>query len=390
MKKYLPITIILMLLVIALSACNLPSSELSPADKTATIDAAVAETVQAGIDQAQDTTDQGGNGNGSDSGDTTEEVPPSETPEAPPTDTPDIPTPTPTSTTVPCNLAQFITDVTVPDGTVYEPGDVFDKTWRLKNVGSCAWTAGYEIVFAGGDAMDAPSAVSVTAGTVNPGQSVDITVTMTAPADEGTYRGNWRMRDPSDVIFDIQNSSSGMFWVEIEVEEAAPTEQTVEINLSSRGMVFDGVSTHTNANNAGDNGDDVGIQGFVTYDLSGIPDGATIKRARLIKVSHDVLGDPFGSLGCLRAYVHNYGSVGFEDFKPAGVTGAIVRFCSEADLSDSTDQLMNSIGIAGIENALASDSFQIRLQFKDMHTDGDGVADVFRGSFKLAIVYEAP
>ena len=390
MKKHLPLILILTLCVLALSGCNLPSGDLSPADKTATIDAAVAETVQAGIDQGQDSSDPDGNGDGSDSDGSADEVPPTDTPEAPPTDTPDLPTPTPSNTPLPCNLAQFVTDVTVPDGEIFEPGDVFDKTWRLKNVGSCAWTAGYEIVFAGGDAMDAPSAVSVTAGTVNPGQSVDITVTMTAPADEGTYRGNWRMRDPSDVIFNIQNSSSGMFWVEIEVEEAAPEEETIEINFSSRGMVFDGTNSQTNANNAGDSSANLGIQGFVTFDVSGIPDGSTIKRARLIKISHDVLGDPFGSIGCLRAYVHNYGSVGLEDFKPAGATGAIVRFCSEADLSDPSDQLLNSAGVTGIENALASNNFQIRLQFKEMHTNGNGVADAFRGSFKLAVVFEAP
>ena len=51
---------------------------------------------------------------------------------------------------------------------------------------------------------------------------------------------------------------------------------------------------------------------------------------------------------------------------------------------------MNSGGIAGLQAALASNSFQIRLQFKEKHTNGDGVADVFRGDFKLSIAYETP
>lgn len=45
-----------------------------------------------------------------------------------------------------CDWAQFITDVTVPDGTKYEPGETFEKTWRLKNIGTCTWTISYSLV----------------------------------------------------------------------------------------------------------------------------------------------------------------------------------------------------------------------------------------------------
>jgi len=39
-----------------------------------------------------------------------------------------------------CDRAQFISDVTVPDGTTFAPGATFTKTWRLKNSGTCTWT----------------------------------------------------------------------------------------------------------------------------------------------------------------------------------------------------------------------------------------------------------
>jgi len=29
--------------------------------------------------------------------------------------------------------AQFVADVTVPDDTVFKPGEAFEKIWRLKN-----------------------------------------------------------------------------------------------------------------------------------------------------------------------------------------------------------------------------------------------------------------
>jgi hypothetical protein len=152
--------------------------------------------------------------------------------------------------------------------------------------------------------------------------------------------------------------------------------------------VVQGDYTNTSANNAGDTDADLGRQGFITFDISAIPDGATILSAKLVRVDHDTLGDPFGSLGCLRAYVDNYGSLDLGDYQPTGVTGAFVRFCSEADLSDGNLQTMNSIGISGIESALASDTFQIRLQFKDAHSDNDGTADVVRAKFKLVVTYE--
>jgi len=380
-KRYLNI-LVLILLVVLLSACNMPNGSPSPAEQTAIIDRSVAETVAAG----PDTETQDGDPTITETAD-----PGSGDPATPtPTITPEPDTPTPSNTPIPCNLGRFVTDVSVPDGTKYEPGEVFTKTWRIKNTGSCAWTSGYDIVFSGGDAMNAPSSVQITNGTVNPGQNVDVSVVMTAPADEGTYRGNWQLRDPSDIIFGIENSSSGLFWVEIEVEAPAPTTNSVNITYSTRGQVEDGLNVNTNVSNAGDTSNDVGLQGFVTYDVSGIPDNATILTAKFKIVSNDVLGDPFGNLGCLRAYVDNYNTVGYEDFTAAGATGSFVRFCSEADLPSLTKQTMNSGGISGLQNALASNTFQIRLQFKQQHTNGDGVADVFRGEFKLAITYETP
>ena len=59
-------------------------------------------------------------------------------------------------------------------------------------------------------------------------------------------------------------------------------------------------------------------------------------------------------------------------------------------MNNSTDQTMNATGISGVQNALASDKFQIRLQFKDMHSDGDGVADVIRPTLKIIVTYEEP
>lgn len=42
----------------------------------------------------------------------------------------------PTNTPQPCDQADFVQDVSIPDGTRMLPGQAFTKTWRLRNVGA--------------------------------------------------------------------------------------------------------------------------------------------------------------------------------------------------------------------------------------------------------------
>ncbi|MFO3797994.1 MAG: NBR1-Ig-like domain-containing protein, partial [Anaerolineales bacterium] len=93
-----------------------------------------------------------------------------------------------------CDWAQFIADVTIPDGTVMAPGTAFTKTWRLKNIGTCTWGSGYRLAFSSGSQMDAPAEVNLPYS-VAPGQMVDVSVTMTAPSTPGTYRGYWLLKN---------------------------------------------------------------------------------------------------------------------------------------------------------------------------------------------------
>ncbi|NIO70694.1 MAG: hypothetical protein GTN71_17095, partial [Anaerolineae bacterium] len=108
----------------------------------------------------------------------------------------ETPTPTPTG----CILdAAFVADVTVPDGTVFEPGARIDKIWRIRNSGSCPWESGYTWVFVSGDQMGAAASQAVPATAA--GGNVDIGVTMYAPAAPGTYTGYWRMKSSDGQVF---------------------------------------------------------------------------------------------------------------------------------------------------------------------------------------------
>ncbi len=105
-----------------------------------------------------------------------------------------------------CNQATFIEDVTVPDGTQISAGNEFTKTWRLENTGSCTWTPAYLVVFDHGDLLGAPSSFNMP-GFINPGQTVDISVGMTAPIDSGTYEGFWKLEDSNGNIFALGQSA---------------------------------------------------------------------------------------------------------------------------------------------------------------------------------------
>jgi hypothetical protein len=76
-------------------------------------------------------------------------------------------------------------------------------------------------VFVGGEQMGAAPAVPL-GRTVAPGETADLSVTLTAPAAAGTYHGSWRLRNGQGVTFGIDNSVDGTFWVEITVAAPAP------------------------------------------------------------------------------------------------------------------------------------------------------------------------
>jgi hypothetical protein len=146
---------------------------------------------------------------------------PTTTPTITPTPTETL-TPTPARTSLPCNIAGYMEDVTIPDGTEMDPGESFTKTWRLRNNGSCNWTIGYRLVFVSGDQMDGPAIQAFTDEWIYPGYEVDVSVDLVAPSEPGTYIGYWKLQSETGVSFGLA-PTSGPFYVEIVVVGEAPT-----------------------------------------------------------------------------------------------------------------------------------------------------------------------
>jgi len=127
----------------------------------------------------------------------------------------DTPTVGPTPVTLPsvapsnalgdaCNNNVFISDVTIPDGSVLKPGFNFQKIWAVKNTGSCTWDEGYALVYIGGSKPDLDPydfIITKKSDFVAGGAGVNLTINLTTPCKPGKYEGHWRMRNDQGYYF---------------------------------------------------------------------------------------------------------------------------------------------------------------------------------------------
>ena len=128
-----------------------------------------------------------------------------------------------------------------------QPGQQFAKTWRLVNAGSCAWTREYALVWFSGDDLGGRREEFLRA-VVQPGETVELSVDMTAPGQGGVYQSNWKLRNPAGGLFGIGPGGSAPFWVRIQVPAAAtatptPTATTQAAPTETVEVINDGFVT---------------------------------------------------------------------------------------------------------------------------------------------------
>ena len=160
-------------------------------------------------------------------------VPPSATTEPSPTPVPSstptpeptvtstaIPSPTPSPLPLTCegDALEFLSDISVPDGTTFQTGDLFTKTWGVRNSGPCTWDERYMLRFIEGEQMNGPAATYLEAP-VAPGEALSLTVALQAPLLPGQYTGRWGLFDPSEAMLG---------------NEGVPLTLTVIINVAER------------------------------------------------------------------------------------------------------------------------------------------------------------
>ena len=296
---------------------------------------------------------------------------------------------TPTNMSIPCNLATFnpaTIDFTVPDNTLMAPNQVFSKTWRIRNAGTCSWNSSYLLLFDHGDGMGITSGYTQPlTGIVNPGQEVDLTVNLKAPAASGTYTGYWRLRDPGGVVFGI-TPAGGTFVVIIKVT-APPTTITLNPLAVESGTISSDEGPWPDFT-AGESDADITrtCEAFLSYDITGIPANATITEVKFDFKDYTTTGNPFG-LGVLNAYATNYGpTLEPGDFVAGFPPGNIADWGSAGALNiiEASPELKTNL-----QSKLGTPRLQLRLQFAE--SNGDAVKD--RITFtnpRLIVMYTIP
>lgn len=198
--------------------------------------------------------------------------------------TSDIPRPT----NVPgcTNSASFVADVTIPDNTEVAGGATFVKTWRIANTGTCIWGPDYTLTHYSEERMGAPASIPL--GVTYPGQTLDISLSLTAPNSVGSHRANFVIKNPAGLIMKVNDDSR--LWLIIKVTNpSAPTAAPTLAAAATQPAAA--VPTNTAASTTGGTG------------FANVTCGFTIDQSKLLQVINAV--NAYRTQNGLPAYVVN-------------------------------------------------------------------------------------
>jgi uncharacterized membrane protein len=102
-----------------------------------------------------------------------------------------------------CDNMAYVADITIPDGYVAARGETMEKTWTLKNLGPCTWNQDYKFRWGwGGQGTDWSTTQPVNLSKlVAPGETIDVTVTLTAPSVAGEYVAVFKLQNDKGFYF---------------------------------------------------------------------------------------------------------------------------------------------------------------------------------------------
>ncbi len=128
-----------------------------------------------------------------------------------------------------------VSDVSIPDDAVLEPGQLFIKSWRMTNSGESVWTEDTKLMMNASYDTGMPDVVKAiflkpndwidfTPGgwgsrvyNVAPGTEADLAVILKAPETPGTYQIHFRLVNPAGEIITTQ------MWMRFAVSKPTPT-----------------------------------------------------------------------------------------------------------------------------------------------------------------------
>ncbi|GAB4526292.1 MAG: hypothetical protein Fur0018_11480 [Anaerolineales bacterium] len=87
----------------------------------------------------------------------------------------------------------YLEDLSLPDGSLVQPGELLDKRWAVENDGSCNWDESYSLRWIAGPTLGAPERLPLYPARA--GTTAIIRVLFTAPQAPGVYRSAWQAYD---------------------------------------------------------------------------------------------------------------------------------------------------------------------------------------------------
>ena len=119
--------------------------------------------------------------------------------------------PEPTSTSICSDNLIFISDVTIPDGTVVAPGSLLDKQWLVQNSGDCNWDSRDRLRLISGDPLGAAPEQALYPARA--GTQATLRILFTAPQETGEFISEWQAFDANGISF------GKSFFIKIEVQQ---------------------------------------------------------------------------------------------------------------------------------------------------------------------------
>jgi hypothetical protein len=110
-----------------------------------------------------------------------------------------LPGSNPTATSTGCYNSALVSE-TIPSGSKLDPGERFVKTWKIKNTGTCDWAREFKITFVGGYDFKGADTTRIREK-VTAGSTVEVSMSIDAPDDPGSYSSSWRMATDDGVLF---------------------------------------------------------------------------------------------------------------------------------------------------------------------------------------------
>jgi|GEM_PF-4483716 len=106
-------------------------------------------------------------------------------------------------------------------------------------------------------------------------------------------------------------------------------------------------------------------QALLSFDVSSIPKGSTIKEVAIDLRNNEITGNSFKNVGCLKIYPVSYEEINWRCYSTGSSNKYFIKKCSNEDLSEPIkDHRLKNI----LKENIGKSRFQLRMQFDEART----------------------